>query len=257
MRKIEDPAFDYDQYGKEYSGYRQADMRIADLVQASLGDAQIILNVGAGAGSYEPAGRYVFAVEPSAEMRRQRLAGGKIPAINAKAGSLPFDDDTFDASMAMVTVHHWPDIDKGLKEVKRVTKGPVIIMTFDPDALDNFWNAAYFPELIAIEKARYPAIAQIRQSLGGECAVIPVPVPLDCTDGFQEAFYGRPEAFLNKKVRMAQSAWGFLEEGQEDILVQRLADDLASGEWDRKYGHYRTMPAFTCALRLVVSDHKD
>ena len=228
--KIENPAFDYDQYGQKYSGYRQTDPHIAAVVLHELAGAKTVLNVGAGAGSYEPRDRYVVAVEPSAEMRRQRLANHKIPAINAKADDLPFDNLSFDASMAMVTVHHWPDINKGLKEMRRVTSGPVIIMTFDPDALDSFWNAAYFPELIQVEKARYPAIEFIKSSLGGHCKIVPIPVPLHCVDGFQEAFYGRPEAFLQKDVRISQSAWGFLKEGQEEELVQRVGQDVGNGE---------------------------
>ena len=209
--------------------------------------------VGAGAGSYEPSDKYVIAVEPSGAMRAQRVKAGKVPAINAKADNLPFDDSVFDASMALVTVHHWPDLNAGLKELRRVTKGEVIIMTFDPNELDNFWNANYFPELIAIEKARYPSIDTIIHSVGGSCEVIPVPVPLDCIDGFQEAFYGRPEAFLEKEVRKSQSAWGFLPPGVEEKLVASLETALRSGEWDRKYGHYRSQPTFTCALRLIIS----
>jgi len=251
--KIDNPAFDYDSHGQTYSGHRQTDPRIADYVHRALGSARTVLNVGAGAGSYEPDDRYVVAVEPSAVMRAQRLARGKVPAINAKADALPFDDGAFDAAMAMVTVHHWPDIERGLREVRRVTHGAVIIMTFDPEALDNFWNAQYFPELIEVEKARYPTVERIVQALGGACEVIPIPIPLDCVDGFQEAFYGRPEAFLNNDVRRAQSAWGFLPDGVEDILVQALASELNSGEWDKKYGHFRTMPSFTCSLKLIVA----
>lgn len=251
--KIENPAFDYDTHGQKYSGYRQTDPRIAEYVTKALADAKTILNVGAGAGSYEPTDRYVVAIEPSVVMRRQRIKNGKTPAINAKADHLPFDDNSFDASMAMVTVHHWPDINKGLKELRRVTKNQVVIMTFDPTCLDNFWNVNYFPELIEVEKARYPTIDLIKASLGGTCEVVPIPIPLDCVDGFQEAFYGRPEAFLEKEVRLSQSAWGFLPAGLEDKLVKALADDLKSGEWDRKYGHFRSAPTFTCALRLIVS----
>ncbi|MCD6066199.1 MAG: methyltransferase protein [Bacteroidetes bacterium] len=251
--KIKDPAFDYDKLGQKYSGYRQTDPRIAAYVTKALGDAKTILNVGAGAGSYEPSDKYVVAVEPSIVMRSQRNKNGKVPAINAKADNLPFDDNTFDASMAMVTVHHWPDMDKGLKELRRVTKGQVVIMTFDPNELDNFWNANYFPELIAVEKARYPTIEFIERSLGGTCEIVPIPIPLDCVDGFQEAFYGRPEAFLEKEVRLSQSAWGFLPEGVEEKLVKALEDDLKSGAWDKKYGHFRFEPSFTCALRLIIS----
>lgn len=251
--KIENPAFNYDKLGQKYSGYRQTEPKIAAYVNKALGNAQTVLNVGAGAGSYEPSDRYVIAVEPSIVMRQQRLANKKNPAIDAKGDSLPFDDNSFDATMAMITIHHWPDIDKGLKELRRVTKEQVIIMTFDPDALDNFWNANYFPELIAVEKARFPSIEFIKNSLGGNCEVIEIPIPLDCVDGFQEAFYGRPEAFLEKEVRLSQSAWGFLSEEVQNRLVKNLENDLKSGEWDKKYGHYRKEPFFTCALRLLIS----
>jgi ubiquinone/menaquinone biosynthesis C-methylase UbiE len=138
MVKIDNPAFNYDKFGKKYSGFRQTDERIAEYVYKELEDAKTILNVGAGAGSYEPLNKYVIAVEPSVAMRKQRLDNNKIPAVNAKADSLPFDDNSFDAAMAMVTVHHWPDMDKGLKELRRVAKRQVVVMTFDTDQLDNF-----------------------------------------------------------------------------------------------------------------------
>lgn len=135
---IENPAFDYDKLGGKYSGHRQTDPRIAEYVYKELANANTILNVGAGAGSYEPTNKYVVAVEPSITMRQQRLNNNKVPAINAMADSLPFDDNSFDASMAIITVHHWPDINKGLKELRRVTKGQIVIMTFDPEQIDNF-----------------------------------------------------------------------------------------------------------------------
>lgn len=251
--KIENPAFDYDTLGKKYSSHRQTDLRIAKYITESLSGAKTILNIGAGAGSYEPEDKYVIAIEPSTVMREQRLKIGKNPAINGKADNLPFDDNSFDASMAIVTVHHWPDFKKGLQELRRITKKQVVIMSFDPDALDKFWNAEYFPELIEVEKARYPKISAIDKALGGNCEIIKIPISLDCVDGFQEAFYGRPEAFLDEEVRQSQSAWGFLDENLKKVLVKRLKDDLQSGEWDRKYGHYRTQPFFSCALRLIVS----
>jgi SAM-dependent methyltransferase len=252
--EIKNPAFNYDKFGQQYANHRQTDPRIAAYVHDALDNAKTILNVGAGAGSYEPTDKYVVAVEPSVVMRAQRINNGKIPAIIGKADALPFDDKAFDASMAMVTVHHWPDISKGLKELRRVTKRQVVIMTFDPDALDNFWNAQYFPELIAVEKARYPTIEFITNALGGNCEVKSIPIPLNCVDGFQEAFYGRPEAFLEKQVRLSQSAWGFLPDGVEDRLVKELANDLQSGNWDKKFGHFRTQPTFTCALRLIIAN---
>lgn len=253
MMTIDNPAFNYDKFGKQYSSYRQTDERIAEYIHAEFSNAKTILNVGAGAGSYEPDDKYVVAVEPSAAMRKQRLDKGKVPAIDAKADNLPFDDVAFDASMALITVHHWPDINAGLKEMRRVTKGPVVIMTFDPEHLDDFWNAEYFPEVIEVEKARYPTIDYIARCLGGHCKIVPVPIPLDCKDGFQEAFYGRPEAFLDKQVRLSQSAWGFIADDKQEEIVERLKKDLEDGTWDNKYGYFRTQAFFTCALRLIVS----
>lgn len=247
------PAFDYDASGQEYAQVRQTDPRIAAYIHKALGAAQTLLNMGAGAGSYEPEDRYVVAVEPSAVMREQRRAKGKMPAIIGSADAIPFDDNSFDAAMAMVTIHHWPDMQKGLQELRRVSRNQVLILTFDPDALDLFWNAGYFPELIAIEKARYPSIDFISRALGGKITVQEIPVPLDCSDGFQEAFYGRPEAFLDHKIRQAQSAWGFLAPGLEAQLAARLATELRSGEWDKKYGHFRTQATFTGALRLIIA----
>lgn len=245
-------AFNYNEHGSQYAGYRSTDPRIAQYVHAALGDARTVLNVGAGAGSYEPIDRYVVAIEPSAVMRAQRPAH-LAPAIIATAGDLPFDDNAFDASMAMVTIHHWSDAEKGLKDLRRVTKGPVIIMTFDKEAVPNFWIAEYAPELIAVDRMRYQPIDFITAALGSNCEVQHIPVPIDCVDGFQEAFYARPEAFLDVEVRLSQSAWGFLADGVEEQIVKRLAADLTSGEWDRKYGHLRTQPEFTCALRLIIS----
>jgi SAM-dependent methyltransferase len=251
--RLKNTSFNYDLLGHKYSGNRQTDPRIAEYVFNALGDAKTILNVGAGAGSYEPPDKYIVAVEPSKVMRCQRMANGKVPAINATAENLPFDDQSFDACMALLTVHHWPDMEKGLKELRRVTKGNIVILTFDPEELNNFWTADYFPELIEVEKVRYPKLDFIKNSLEGECKIIPVPIPFDCIDGFQEAYYGRPEAFLEKEVRLSQSAWAFLSAGMEEVLVKALETDLLSGQWDKKYGHYRTTPSFTSALRLIIS----
>ena len=251
--EIKDPAFDYDKFGQKYSRQRKTDPRIEAFVQKALGNSKMVINIGAGSGSYEPNDRYVIAVEPSLTMRSQRLKNNKTPAINATADSLPFDDKSFDAAMAMVTVHHWPDIEKGLQEVRRVTSNQIVITTFDPDALDDFWNVNYFPELIEIERKRYPKIDRLQKALGGKTEVIKIPIPLDCVDGFQEAYYGRPEAFLLKEVRMAQSAWAFLPEALEKIYMENLSDDLKSGVWDKKFGHFRTQSTFTGALRLIVA----
>ncbi len=247
------PGFDYDAAPVHYARHRRTDPRIAAYIHRALGKVRTVLNVGACAGSYEPDDRYVVAVEPSASMRAQRLSAGRVPAIDARADQLPFDDNAFDASMSLLSVHHWPDLPAGLREMRRVTRGPVVIMTCDPDGLDDFWNAHYFPELIAVERARYPKLDTIAAALGGAAEIIRVPIPIDCVDGFQEAFYARPEAFLRPEVRKVQSAWGFLAAGQEAVLVERLATALQNGEWERRFGHYRSAPFFDGALRLVVN----
>jgi SAM-dependent methyltransferase len=242
---------DYDTAGHGYAGQRRPDPRIEATIHRAFGDARTVLNVGAGAGSYEPADRYVVAVEPSAAMRAQRPPGA-VPAIDATAGELPFDDDAFGASLAAVTVHQWPDTARGLAELRRVTRGPVVVLTFDGDALDLLWLADYAPELIAAERRRYPPIDQIAAAIGTHTEITPVPVPIDCVDGFTEAYYARPERFLDPAVRAAQSAWTFVDQTATDRAVARLRSDLASGAWDDRYGHLRTQPHFTGSLRLLV-----
>jgi SAM-dependent methyltransferase len=221
-------------------------------VHAALGTARTIVNVGAGAGSYEPVDREVTAVEPSPQMRAQRPPD-RPRAIDAVAEDLPFADGSFDAAMAMITIHQWSDCDRGLRELRRVSRGPVVVLTFDGDALDTLWLAEYAPELIEAERRRYPAIEHVRRVLGGATTLTPVPIPIDCVDGFTEAFYGRPERFLEKSVRRGQSAWGFVDDEAESRAIERLRADLESGAWDRRYGHLREQPEFTGALRLIAA----
>jgi hypothetical protein len=199
---------DYDRHGAGYAAQRRTDPRIAARVHAALGEARTVINVGVGAGSYEPAGRYVVPVEPAEAMRLQRPAQ-LAPALDARAEALPFDDDSFDAAMATVTVHQWAEPLRGVRGMRRVSRGPVVILTFDGDAMDRFWPADYAPELVATECRRYPALDAIRLELGVTSWVEEVPVPIDCTDGFLEAYYARPERFLDLLVRRSQSAWTF------------------------------------------------
>lgn len=243
--------FDYEQHGQSYAGQRRTDPRIAARIHAALGAARTVLNVGAGAGSYEPGDRHVIAIEPSAVMRAQRPVH-LAPAIHGTAEALPLDDGSVDAAMAMVTIHQWSDPLKGLRELRRVARGPVVILSFDPDAVTNFWITRYAPELVAVDQRRFPAIRFVTDTLGGSCAVETIRVPRDCVDGFQEAFYARPEAFLQAVVRKGQSAWGFLASGVEDRAVQTLARDLESGAWDQRFGHLRTQAEFAGALRLIT-----
>lgn len=243
--------FDYEIHDHGYAAQRRPDPRIAATIHAALGGSRTVLNVGAGAGSYEPTDRYVAAVEPSARMRAQRPATAA-PAVDATAEHLPFDDDSFDAVMATVTVHQWPDPARGLAELRRVARGPVVVLTFDADALDRFWLADYAPELIAVERRRFPPITAIAAAIGATAEVIEVPIPADCTDGFAEAYYARPERLLDPRVRAAQSAWGFIDDTATTRAVDRLRADLTSGAWHTRHGHLLTQPHFAGSLRLIV-----
>jgi SAM-dependent methyltransferase len=269
---------DYSTLAGDYAAVRRPDPRIAAQLVAALGDARTVINVGAGTGSYEPTDRHVVAVEPSAEMRARRDPSLP-PAIDATAEALPFDDDAFDAALAVLTIHHWPDLEAGLAELRRVARR-VVILTADPAALADLWVADYAPEFHEVESRRYPSLDRIAAGLGSarpvgdgesrcevgarplvipldlsgrEIEVRPLMVPLDCTDGFADAFYGRPEAMLDPAVRRAQSAWSFVDEPAQDRFVACLSADLDSGAWDERHGHLRTQPEFESSMRILVA----
>jgi SAM-dependent methyltransferase len=244
---------DYGKIGARYAAYRQPDPRIAARIHAALGAAHTVLNVGAGAGSYEPIDRTVIAVEPSASMRAQRPSHLP-PSVDATAERLPFPDRHFDASMATFTVHQWSDLRAGLTEMRRVTRGPVVILTCDPDALDRFWLHEYAPEVTRVEAGRYPPIASIVAALGGRTEVLHVAIPFDCRDGFNEAYYGRPELLLEEGARLACSGWSFVPRSAVERFVETLRRDLSDGTWDARYGRFRRQSEFDGPLRLVVGE---
>jgi SAM-dependent methyltransferase len=242
---------DYATIGAAYASYRRPDPRIAAAVTAALGEARTVLNVGAGTGSYEPTDRLVTAVEPSAAMRSQRPA--HLPAaVDATAEALPFADASFDAAMTTFTVHQWQDLTAGLREVRRVTRGPVVVLTCDPELLDRFWLADYAPEVIATEARRYPSLSALAGGLGGRTLSRIVPVPLDCTDGFNEAYYGRPEGLLDPQARLSCSAWSFVGPDVHQRFTGELTRDLQAGTWDQRYGALREQQTFEGSLVLVV-----
>jgi SAM-dependent methyltransferase len=237
--------------GREYTRFRQPDSRIAAFVHAPLGDARRVLNVGAGAGSYEPTDRDVVAVEPSASMRAQRPA--HLPAaVDAVAADLPFPDNSFDAAMTTFSAHQWPDLATGLAEIRRVTRGPIVILTGDPETVGRFWLNEYSPDVIATEARRYPPVAAFAAALG-PLTRTEVPIPVDCTDGFNEAYYGRPEMLLDPRARSVCSAWSFVGAAEITRFERHLARDLATGEWDRHYGALRSQPVFYGSLILITA----
>ena len=238
----------YDTIGLNYADLRKPDRRIARTIDLALGEARRVVNVGAGTGSYEPAGRDVTAVEPSIEMIRKRSADAA-PVVQASADSLPFGDDAFDAAMAVLTIHHWPDKAAGLREMRRVTRGRIVLLTFDP--AQRPWLTDYLPQLAALDESQMPAMADYSRWLG-QIEVQPVPVPRDCSDGFLYAYWGRPEAYLDPDVRSGSSSFWSID-GVEAGL-QELADDLRSGAWDARYGNLRERDTLDVGYRLVIAD---
>lgn len=244
--------YDYENLDVTYSNLRRADPRIAAFVHAALDDARTVLNVGAGSGNYEPTDRYVVAVEPSAAMRSQRPPTA-VPAIDAVAEQLPFDDDSFDAAMAMITVHQWPDQARGLAELRRVARGPVVVLTYDPNVFATYWLNDYAPEIAAGDRGRMPDPRWVLEALGGRGRIDAVPIPRDCTDGFVEAYFDRPELYLDPARRAGQSVWRFVDDAVVARFVEQLRADLADGTWDARYGRLRTAESFEGSMRLVVS----
>lgn len=241
----------YGVIGAGYAVYRQPDPRIAARIVQALADAETVLNVGAGPGGYEPRDQQVTAVEPSATMRAQRPADLP-PAIDAVAEALPFPDKSFDAAMASSTVHQWSDLAKGLAEMQRVSRGPVVVTVSDPVRLLDMWLADYFPEPLLVEQSRFPPIDRLVTLLGPGTRVESIPIPLDCTDGFTEAYYGRPERLLEPGVQGAMSSWTLVDPTLVRRFEERLSADLASGAWDTRYGHFRTLPEYDGSLRLII-----
>ncbi len=238
----------YDTIGTSYATTRRPDARIAARIHGALGDARRVLNVGAGAGSYEPTDREVVAVEPSAVMLAQRPAGSP-PAVQAFAEELPFADRSFDATMAILTMHHWPNQRAGVDELRRVAPRTVMF-TFDTDLVP--WIASdYLPAIIGQDQFIFPPIDEVASWLDADIQI--APVPRDCTDGFMGAYWARPELYLDPQRRAGMSAMRKLDPELVDAGMAQLAADLASGAWDAKWGHLRDLDELDLGYRLLVS----
>ncbi|MGH3247627.1 MAG: class I SAM-dependent methyltransferase [Trebonia sp.] len=242
----------YDTIGVTYTVTRRTEPRIAEMIWAALGDARTVLNVGAGTGSYEPTNRDLTAVEPSAVMRAQRPAGAA-PCVAAAAESLPFEDQSFDAAMAVATVHHWRDPIAGLREMRRVARRVVVFThdTSDAGWLRRFWlTRDYLPEAADLVAGR-PSLTETARAIGAR--VEPVLIPWDCADGFFEAHWRRPEAYLDDHVRRGVSVWARVGPQAEQRAVQSLRDDLASGRWAERNRDLAALDAAELGLRLLVT----
>jgi SAM-dependent methyltransferase len=239
------PAERYDRIGLGYAERRRPDPRLAADIHDALGDVESIVNVGAGTGSYEPTDRYLVAVDPSITMIRQRQESAA-PAVRACAEALPFVDRAFDASMAILTIHHWSNWRTGLRELFRVSRRRVVLFTWDPSS-ESSWLDEYFPSLLAADRLRFPSLPAVREILG-EVEVSPVRIPHDCTDGFMGAFWRRPSAYLDPNVRGAISS---LATAETSASLAHLADDLQTGTWEQRHGHLLTYGDLDLGYRLV------
>ena len=242
----------YDRIGVGYREVRRPDPRIAARIEAALGDARTVLNVGAGTGSYEPAEREVTAVEPSRVMIAQRPAGGA-PAVQARAEDLPFEDGSFDAAMALVTVHHWPDPIAGVTEMVRVSRRRVAVLSFDPAPMESLWLCEYFPRAWEIHRDSMPPVAELAAAMGPGATIEPVPIPSLCADGFFCALWDRPELHLDPDVRRASSVWHVMTAEQIEDGLTALRADLESGAWDERYGELRKAAELDVGMRLLSS----
>lgn len=241
----------YDTIGATYTATRRTEPRIAERIWAALGDARTVLNVGAGTGSYEPLDRSVIAVEPSALMRSQRPAEAP-PCVAAVAERLPFGDRSFDAAMALSTLHHWQDPIAGLLELRRVARR-VVVFTFDGGIAwrRRFWlTRDYLPEVTELVAGK-PPVTELADAIGAR--VEPVPVPWDCADGFFEAYWRRPEAYLDERVRRGISVWARVGPEAELRAVGRLRDDLESGRWVERNRDLLGLQEAELGLRLLIA----
>ena len=242
----------YDTIGRGYRKHRVPDPRIGCQIQEALGNARSVCNVGAGTGAYEPEARSVVAVEPSTTMIAQRLPG---LVARASADALPFGDDAFDASMASLTIHHWPEVEAGLREMCRVAPRRVVFV-FDPSCLDDFWLVRdYLPVIKRFDLERSPSVEAVAEAVGAD-RVEPVRVPWDCSDGFLAAYWRRPELYLDADVRACISGLALLPPADVDAAMRRLADDLESGAWARHNAELMEREEMDYGYRLIVSEEQ-
>jgi SAM-dependent methyltransferase len=245
----------YDEIGRSYSVTRGEDPAVKARVLAALGDTRSVLNVGAGAGSYEPVSRRVIAVEPSRVMNAQRIPSSTTLVLRARADRLPLRDRSVDGAMVILSLHHWDDAqEQGVRELRRVTRGPIVIATVDAEVGSRMWlHADYMPELAALDRRIFPPIDQIADWLGGTTRVETLEVSRNTPDWTLMSFWAHPERVLDERARNAAS--GFARMAPEVVarVVLGVRCDLGSGLWDARYGHLRALAALDVGFRLLVN----
>jgi len=244
----------YEAIGSGYARTRREDPDLARLIRDALGDARTIVNVGAGAGSYEPRDRYVIAIEPSDVMAAQR-SRALAPALRATAGRLPLRDDSTDAAMALLSVHHWDHEQRdGVRELRRVARETVVILTFDPDISSQMWLIAdYMPETAELDHHILPRIDQLTDWLGGPTRVQIVPIARTTPDWTLGSFWAHPERVLDAHARGATSGFARMPKPVVERVIDAVTRDLQNGAWDERHGHLRKLEHFDAGLRLITA----
>jgi hypothetical protein len=247
----------YDAIGGDYTATRQTDPRLAQAIGETLGDARSVLNVGAGAGAYEPLDREVLAVEPSEVMIAQREQGAA-PVVQASAESLPLEDDSFDAAMAVLSDHQWSDRCRALGELRRVARRRVVLFNADPAEAELFWlTHEYLPGFLRLIPDRYrkPGVwAEELADLLGPVRLDAVPIPHDCLDGFYGAFWRRPAAYLDRRVRDGISVFARLPGPEVDQALARLRHDLVTDAWQLRHAHLSRLDELHLGYYVVVAE---
>jgi SAM-dependent methyltransferase len=250
----------YDRIGTTYTSTRRPDPRIERAIHAALGDAQSVINVGAGAGGYEPADREIVAIEPSPVMIAQRPAGAA-PVVRADAERLPFDDGAFDAAMSVLSDHHWKDRRRGLQELTRVARRRVVLFNADPGQAPKLWmTTEYLPDFLEVFAPEYGEAGfweRELRSILGDVRLREVPIPHDCADGFYGAFWRRPHAYLDPVVRAGISVFAQLDPGHVERGIAALAADLESGAWERRHRDLLMLDELSLGYYVVVAELAD
>ena len=242
----------YDRIGTTYGGTRRPDRRIEKQIVRALGDARSVVNVGAGVGSYEPRDRDVVAVEPSAVMLAQRPPDAA-PAIQGTAEELPFEDGSFDAALAVLTMHHWSDWRRGVAELRRVARRRIVVLTFDPAYIRRYWLVRdYLPQIAVVDDGRFQPLATVAEELGG-AETLPVPIAHDCTDGFLCAAWKRPLTYLDDTARANISNLAVLPPEVVNPAMARLERDVVEGSWAERNAHLLELDEADFGYRLLVA----
>lgn len=240
----------YDTIGVGYAQKRRPDPRWSAIIDRAIGNARSVLNVGAGAGSYEPESRSVIALEPSRRMIAQRSAHAA-PVVQGVADAMPFPDQSFDVALAVLTVHHWPDPVAGLAEMRRVAARQVIV-TWEPAAFaDRFWLVR---DYLSVEDP--DDLVAGRRIADQLCDVetIPLPVPHDCTDGVFGAYWRRPEAYLDANVRASISGLALADPAIMQPALACVEADIRSGAWHRKHADLLDIEELDLGYRVLVAE---